>query len=407
MVFNGTLFPAGDDTRTGDADPRAAGLNCGYPAQDMINPAPPPTARALPRSLRRAGQWLADQARRQVVTRNRRVAMVLALITVTVAVIAAHVSAWLVSPGVMILPILCGGLLLWPRALRILVAVAAAGLLYDIVLHKAGPGIVVTIAATAYFADVLSNTRGKLGTRGLRADRMMIELRDRIRAQGTLPELGDGWGSVVVLRPAGGSSFGGDFVISHSDDKTLEVALVDVSGKGMDAATRALLLSGAFGGVLGSVPRERFLPAANAYLRRESADEGFVTAVHLSIELSSGEYTLYSAGHPPAARFDAGTGQWRTSAARGIVLGVVPDLAAVPDVPEEGVLRRGDAIMLYTDGVVEAPGRDIDEGIARLLGEAERLVVAGFSTGAPELVTTMQRTVASGDDCALVLIWRY
>jgi hypothetical protein len=373
----------------------------------MKAPASASTARDVPRALRHYGQWLSDQARRQVLTRNRRVAMVLALITVAVAVIAAHVSAWLVSPGVMILPILLGGLLLWPRALRILVAVAAAGLLYDIVLHKAGPGIVVTIAATAYFADVLSNTRGKLGTRGLRADRMMIELRDRIRAQGTLPELGDGWGSVVVLRPAGGSSFGGDFVVSHSDGKTLEVALVDVSGKGMDAATRALLLSGAFGGVLGSVPRERFLPAANAYLRRGSDDEGFVTAVHLSIELSSGEYTLYSAGHPPAARFDASTGQWRTSTARGIVLGVVSDLAAVPDVPDEGVLRRGDAIMLYTDGMVEAPGRDIDEGIDRLLGEAERMVVTGFGAGAPEVVTAMQRSVASGDDCALVVIWRH
>ncbi len=358
------------------------------------------------RSVRRAWQWFSDQARLQLLTRNRRVAIVLALIAVGVAIVAAHVSEWLVSPGVMILPILCGGLLLWPRALRVLIAIAAAGLVYDIVLGKAGPGIVVTIAATAYFADVLSNTRGKLGTRGLRADRMMIELRDRIRAQGKLPDLGEGWGSTVVLRPAGGSSFGGDFVISHSDGKTLEVALVDVSGKGMDAATRALLLSGAFGGVLGSVPRDKFLPAANAYLRRNSTDEGFVTAVHLSIDLASGEYTLYSAGHPPAARFDANTGRWRTSAARGIVLGVVPDLSAVPDVPDEGVLRRGDAIMLYTDGMVEAPGRDIDEGIARLLGEAERLVVAGFRSGAPDLVTTMQRTVASGDDCALVLIWR-
>jgi hypothetical protein len=363
-------------------------------------------ARGAPRSFRRAGEWLADQARHQLITRNRRLAIVLAVITVAVAVIAGHVSAWLVPPGVMILPILCGGLLLWPRALRVLVAIAAAGLVYDVVLGKAGPGIVVTIAATAYFADVLSNTRGKLGTRGLRADRMMIELRDRIRAQGTLPELGDGWGSTVVLRPAGGSSFGGDFVVSYSDGKTLEVALVDVSGKGMDAATRALLLSGAFGGVLGSVPREQFLPAANAYVRRRSTDEGFVTAVHLSIDLASGEYTLYSAGHPPAARFDANTGLWQTSTARGIVLGVVPDLAAVPDFPDEGVLRRGDAIMLYTDGVVEAPRRDIDDGIARLLGEAERLVVAGFKTGAPELVTTMQRTVNSGDDCALVLIWR-
>ncbi len=368
--------------------------------------APLSAARAIPRSVKRAGQWLAEQVRHQLITRNRRVAIVLAVITVTVAILAAHVSVWLVSPGVMVLPILAGGLLLWPRALRVLMAIAAAGLVYDVILQKAGPGIIVTIVATAYFADVLSNTRGKLGTRGLRADRMMIELRDRIRAQGELPELGDGWGSTVVLRPAGGSSFGGDFVISYSDGKTLEVALVDVSGKGMDAATRALLLSGAFGGVLGSVPAEQFLPAANAYLRRGATDEGFVTAVHLSIELASGEYTLYSAGHPPAVTFDANTGQWRTSTARGIVLGVVPDLGAVPDVPDEGVLRRGDAIMLYTDGMVEAPGRDIDDGIARLLGEAQRLVVGGFRSGAPELVTTMQRTIASGDDCALVLIWR-
>ena len=367
---------------------------------------PLPQAREAVRSLRRAGRRLSDEARRQFITKNRRVAFGLALTAIAVALAAAHLSEWWFSPGVMILPILCGGLMLWPRALRVLIGVVAAGLVYDVILHKAGPGIIVTIAATAYFADVLSNTRGKLGTRGLRADRMMIELRDRIRAQGTLPELGDGWGSTVVLRPAGGSSFGGDFVVSHSDGKSLEVALVDVSGKGMDAATRALLLSGAFGGVLGSVPREQFLPAANAYLRRGSADEGFVTAVHLSIDLSSGEYTLYSAGHPPAARFDANTGQWRTSSARGIVLGVVADLAAVPDVPEEGVLRRGDAIMLYTDGVVEAPGRDIDDGIARLLGEADRLVVAGFRTGAPELVTTMQHAIGSGDDCAIVLIWR-
>ncbi len=361
--------------------------------------------RQAARSLRRAGSRLSDTTRQQFITRNRRVAFGLALVTVFIAVAAAHLPEWWFSPGVMILPILCGGLLMWPRALRILFAVVAAGLIYDVIQDRAGPGIIVTIAATAYFADVLSDTRGKLGTRGLRADRMMIELRDRIREQGTLPELGDGWGSQVILRPAGGSSFGGDFVVSYSDGKTLEVALVDVSGKGMDAATRALLLSGAFGGVLGSVPREQFLPAANAYVRRGSADEGFVTAVHLSIDLSSGEYTLFSAGHPPAVRFDASTGQWRTSTARGIVLGVVADLAAVPDVPDEGVLRRGDAIMLYTDGVVEAPGRDIDDGIARLLGEAERLVVTGFRN-AGDLVTTMQRTVGSGDDCAIVLIWR-
>ncbi|HEX4832064.1 MAG TPA: PP2C family protein-serine/threonine phosphatase [Trebonia sp.] len=350
---------------------------------------------------------LARLAAHQFITRNRRASFGLSVATIFIAVASvAWPERWF-SPGVMILPILGGGLLLWPRALRVLFGVAAAGLAYDAVEGKAGVGIILTIVVTAIYADVLANTRGKLGTRGRRADRMMIELRDRIRAQGTLPDLGGGWGSTVVLRPAGGSSFGGDFVVSHSDGKTLEVALVDVSGKGMDAATRALLLSGAFGGLIGSVPREQFLPSCNSFLRRSQADEGFVTAVHLSVDLATGGYVVSSAGHPPAIHFDAGSGLWRVSPARGIVLGVMSDLSVAPASPEMGTLRRGDAIALYTDGLVEAPGQDIDEGIARLMGAAERMVVSGFRPGAPVLVTTLQQALGgSNDDCALVLIWR-
>ena len=201
-------------------------------------------------------------------------AFVLSVVTIAIAVAAVHLSTWWFSPGVMILPILAGGLLLWPRALCIYFGFAAAALIYDVLEGKAGAGIVATIVLTAVFADVLARTREQLGVQGLRGDRMLLELRDRIRAQGKLPELGEGWGSSLVLKPAGGSSFGGDFVVSFSDGKMLEVALVDVSGKGIDAGTRALLLSGAFGGLLGSVPREEFLPACNAYMRRGAASEG-------------------------------------------------------------------------------------------------------------------------------------
>ena len=47
----------------------------------------------------------------------------------------------------------------------------------------------------------------------------------------------------------------GDFLVAHrspSGDR-LEIVLVDVSGKGTRAGTRSLLLSGAFGGLLGAV----------------------------------------------------------------------------------------------------------------------------------------------------------
>jgi Stage II sporulation protein E (SpoIIE) len=361
---------------------------------------------------RRAGRaldllvTLRGQLTRQFITRNRRMAFTLSVAVIAISVAAVHVSGWWFSPGVMILPILAGGLLMWPRALRIFFAVVAAAVIYDVVKGKAGAGIVATIVLTAVFAYVLARTRKKLGVQGLRGDRMLLELRDRIQAQGKLPRLGEGWGSSVVLKPAGGSSFGGDFVVSFCDGKTLEVALVDVSGKGIDAGTRALLLSGAFGGLLGSVPREDFLPACNAYMRRGSAAEGFVTAVHLSLELASGEYVISSAGHPPAVHYDGGAGRWRLTRARGIVLGVVPDLRGAATETERGVLQRGDALMLYTDGLVEAPGRDIDAGTDRLLGEAEHMLSSGFKAGAQTLVANLQQTGAGSDDCALVLLWR-
>src|ERR1700745_264048 len=291
---------------------------------------------------RRALRWvhtLRTQLTRQFITRNRRMAFVLSVVTIAIAVASVHVSAWWFSPGVMILPILAGGLLLWPRALRIFFGFAAVAVIYDVAEGKAGAGIVATIVLTAVFADVLARTRKKLGVQGLRGDRMLLELRDRIQAQAKLPPLGEGWGSSVVLRPAGGSPFGGASVVSVCDGKTLEVALVDVSGKGIDAGTRALLLSGAFGGLLGSVPREDFLPACNAYMRRGSAAEGFVTAVHLALDLASGEYVIASAGHPPAVHYDAAAGRWRLTKPRGIVLGVLPDLRGAAAETERGVLQ--------------------------------------------------------------------
>src|SRR6266704_2256964 len=338
--------------------------------------------------------WLRGLVRRQFITRNRRMAAVLAVAVVGIGIAAVQVSASWFSPGLMILPILAGGLLLWPRALVILFAIAAAMLGYDVAQNddRTGFGIVATIAITAVFAFLLARARAKLGLLGLRGDQMLVELRDRIRAQSALPTLPEGWGSESVLRPAGGASFGGDFVVSVCDGKMLEVAVVDVSGKGIDAGTRALLLSGAFGGLLGSVPASAFLSACNAYLRRAERAEGFVTAVHLALDLTTGSYVIGSAGHPPAAHFE-----------RGSVLGVVPDLR---EGTEQGMLRPRDALMLYTDGLVEVPGRDIDVGIDRLLGEADQLVTSGFRGGAARLVQAMQDNAGATDDRALVLIWR-
>jgi hypothetical protein len=349
--------------------------------------------------LVRIYRWL----RRGRLSRERYVFIGLATGTIALGVLSTMSQAWFPLSAV-VLTVLAGGLLLRVRTLVALLVVVGAVLAVDSIVEgyrKVGPGVVMVVIVTAILAIMMARNREEIGVQGLRGEYMLLDLRDRLRRQGELPPLPAGWDSQVVLLQAGGSSFGGDFVVSSCDGKSLEVALIDVSGKGTDAGTRALMLSGAFGGLLGSVRHDRFLQSCNAYLQRQRWDEGFVTAVHLILDLTTGEYVVESAGHPPAVQFDAGSGTWRVSTAKGVVLGVVPDLRCRP---ERGLLRPGDALLLYTDGLVEAPGRDLDAGIDRLLGEAERLVPQGFRKGAKELVQTMAAT--RDDDCALVLIWR-
>ncbi len=173
-----------------------------------------------------------------------------------------------------------------------------------------------------------------------------------------------------------------------------------MSGKGEQAGTRSLLLSGAFGGLLGALPAEGFLPAANDYLLRQDWSEGFATAVHLSIDLATGEFEIRSAGHPPAVQLRAGSGRWAIHEADGPILGLMHD-AEFKVVT--GLLQRGDAMLMFTDGLVETPQRDISLGIDKLLGQGERLLRDGFEQGAHRLI---DQNDSLNDDRALLLLHR-
>ena len=104
----------------------------------MVTAPQPKVPRPGRRRARRLLQSLRTQLTRQFITRNRRLAFALSVLTIAIAVASVHLSEWWFSPGVMILPILAGGLLLWPRALHIYFAFAAAALLYCVLEDKAG-----------------------------------------------------------------------------------------------------------------------------------------------------------------------------------------------------------------------------------------------------------------------------
>jgi hypothetical protein len=325
---------------------------------------------------------------------------------VAIGVLAPIAGPDWVPPVGVVLPLLAAGLLVPRRELLFLGAVTAAVIACDwgiLGWKETRPGEVAVVVAAGVFAYRLAATRETLGVRGMRGESMLVDLRDRLRAQGEMPALPKGWACETLLRSSGPTSFGGDFLVAAitADGSTLEMALVDVSGKGVDAGTRALLLSGALGGLLGAVRPERFLPAANDYLLRQGWEEGFATAVHLVCDLTTGEYVVESAGHPPAAQFVSGSGTWRVLDSEGPLLGLIPRAEFVA---AKGILGRGDAMLLYTDGLVENAERELSVGIDKLMGEAERLVTQGFRGGVTRLIETVAPDAS--DDRALVMFWR-
>lgn len=191
----------------------------------------------------------------------------LAGLLLTIPAIAATTmanSVWC-SPSALVIPIVAGGLLLRPASLLGLYAAAATALIVESVQlgpytegpSRVTPGVVLVVAACGFFGLLVAQFRSRVGVPWRRGGTMLFDLRERIRVQSKLPQLPKGWHREMALRPAGGQSFSGDFVVAARTNggRTLEVVLTDVSGKGMDAASRALLLSGAFGGLLGSLPR--------------------------------------------------------------------------------------------------------------------------------------------------------
>ncbi len=336
--------------------------------------------------------------------------IVAALLLILMAMLlAALLVSWpSVMPWTSFVPlIVLAGVFLPPRWLALVLLVTAGLLAYaGWLLRGDKPAFVgssIVIVVVAAMISWLAVSRARLGVQGTLGESMLVDLRDRLRAHGELPTLPEPWRAEVALESAYGESFSGDFVVANRSNNRdrLEVALVDVSGKGVNAGTRALLLSGAFGGLLGAMDPAEFLGAANSYLLRQDWSEGFATAIHVALELDTGRFCLGGAGHPPGVKFSAGSGLWEVlDAENGPLLGVMEG-AAFPR--SYGQLCRGDALLLYTDGVIETRSRDLTLGIDRMLGAAERMVSHGFTGGASRICAAA--LAGETDDRAVVLIW--
>lgn len=233
------------------------------------------------------------------------------------------------------------------------------------------------------------------------SEQVLADLRDRLQSQAAIPDLPSGWQSHSSMLSAHGARYAGDFLVADmSDGRHLEMVLVDVSGKGVAVGPQALQFAGALGGLVGGMAPQEVMRAANAFLLRQDSEEAFATAVHLLVDVETGHYVITSAGHPPALRWESDRCAWTLDGAAGIALGVTPDAEFESST---GQLAPGEALLFYTDGVVEARGRDLEDGINWLLDAAREAVQPGFQGAAGRILRHVPR---GQDDRAVIIIER-
>ena len=231
-------------------------------------------------------------------------------------------------------------------------------------------------------------------------------LRDLLQEQCQVPPLPTGWLCTSAMLSAQGFEYGGDFFVAELVDErhgapVLSMVLVDVCGKGATAVPDAVQFAGALRGLVVAVSGEQLMPSANTYLMRQPSDESIATAVQVTVDLGSGRYAVRSAGHPPVMHWRADAQEWTVDNARGTALGVVDE----PEFPvSEGVLSPGEALLFYTDGVIERPSSDIDTGIEWLRSAARTAVLEGTLADVPARI--MQHVSRGDDDRAVLVLGR-
>jgi hypothetical protein len=339
-------------------------------------------------------------------TTEGQVAVVAALVVLSTAILVVSLISYNTFPAAtFVIPLLLGNLALRYRPLLCLVlfvgVCVTATVAQESIERGMTSGRISTLIVMVIVAVIVlyESSRHRSGLPGPLGEAMLVELRDRLQAQGVVPPLPDGWTSQSAMLTAGGTKFAGDFLVADlSDDETrLEMVLVDVCGKGVAAGTQSLQFAGALGGLIGALPPLGLFAAGNDYLLRQNWHEGFATAVHVLVDLPTGDYTIINAGHPPALRWEAQDSAWSVDGARGTALGITqrPDFHRTT-----GTLGHGDALMFYTDGVVETRTQDFTSGIEWLREAAATIVRTGFDQ-APRRILKL---VESSDDDRAVLI---
>jgi serine phosphatase RsbU (regulator of sigma subunit) len=211
------------------------------------------------------------------------------------------------------------------------------------------------------------------------------------------------------LAGATGTEILGDFYdVFPSLRSSWGLVVGDVCGKGIPAAKSTALARHTLRGAALRQTRPSLILAGlnQALLDWPADDQRFLTAIYASVRMRVGVATvrISSAGHPLALVHRA-DGRVTAVGQPGTLLGLVPD----PELSDtRQLLRPGDSMILFTDGVTEARShvdRDLygDERLCDLIGGLGDLTAAGMAAAIMKAVVAFSGGVISDDTVVLVL----
>jgi serine phosphatase RsbU (regulator of sigma subunit) len=232
-------------------------------------------------------------------------------------------------------------------------------------------------------------------------DRMARELQRPLIPE-TLPSMPHAQLAGFYRPLAQGDDIGGDFYDGFPlDDDAWGLVIGDVMGKGPEAAAVMGFARHTIRAASMFVSRpSRVLHALNELLVSSAqAGDRFCTACYVRLRPNDGVIRLTAsvAGHPLPIIL-RGDGRLERCGVPGTLLGVFDD----PDLRDRATdLHPGDALLLYTDGLVERREGDVDDRLERVLRS-----VAGAP--APQIVRAIEDEVIvpsdTRDDIACVVL---
>ncbi len=189
-----------------------------------------------------------------------------------------------------------------------------------------------------------------------------------------------------------------DFLLAN--DTELGILVADVSGHGVPAALIASMvkLAAVSQRARGDCPSE-LLTGMNDTLIGNTQRQ-FVTAGYVYLNAVSQEFRYAAAGHPPMLLLREGKVTAITENGMPLALFKVAAYETLG-----GSLQSGDRLVLYTDGVLEAANRQLEEFGEERLHALVRASGAGTATEAADRIVAaiQQWSPAQGDDVTVVV----